>query len=146
MTILELTNEPVGVTLQNSVRQNVCENNSVLAGCNVHWLFRGSAVDLETGKHGIRHLIGRILTEAQAEFPLYTGDNRNLYLTYGLTTDQIVSKVRSVNGFDKYPDHTIEHYLSVKLAGIVGKVQMTGKEDKARTCKRPRCKWYLIAK
>lgn len=147
MTTIQLTNEVAGAALQNSVRQNVTENNSVLAGCNVHWLFRGSVVDLETGKHGIRWLIARILTEAQASFPLYSGNFRNVYVSYGLTTEEIVSKIRSVNGYDKYPDKTIADYLSVIMTrdNQVASIQMTNREDPNRNCKRPRKKWYLIA-
>jgi hypothetical protein len=148
MTTLELINEPVGTALQNTVRQNITENNSVLAGCNVHFLFRGSAIDLQSGKHGIRWLIARILTEAQAEFPRFNGqDNRSLYVQYGLTTDQIISQVRSVNGFDKYPDKTIADYLSVIMTkdNQIASVQMSNREDRNRNCKRPRRKWYLIA-
>lgn len=146
MTTNQLTNQPAGVELQAPVNQAITENNSVLAGCNVHFLFRGSRVNLETGKNGIRWLIAEILTEAQAIFPEYSGQFRNVYLAYGLTTEEIISKVRSVNGFDKYPDHTIEQYLSVIMTGDkqVARIQMTGREDRPRLCKKPRCKWYLL--
>jgi hypothetical protein len=147
MTITQLINEPAGATMQLPVNQAITENNSVLSGCGVHFLFRGSRVNLETGKNGIRWLITEILTEAQAIFPLYAGAYRNLYLSYGLTTEEIIAKVRSVNGFDKYPNHTIEQYLSIIMTKDkqVSRIQMTGKEDRPRDCKRPRCKWYLIA-
>lgn len=145
MTITELTNEVAGAELQGIVRQAITENNSVLSGCKVHYLFRGSAVNLETGKHGIRWLIAQILEQAQAVFPVYAGEYRNIYIQYGLTTEDIVSKVRSINGFDKYPDKTISDYLDHEMKGQVGKIRMTKNEDCNRTCKVPRNKWYLIA-
>src|SRR6266568_1188796 len=107
MQIESLINEACGEKLQGVIRQNSTEQNSVLAGCKVHFLFRDHIVDLETGKHGIRWLIARILTEAQAVFPKYSGEYRNVYVAYGLTTDQIISKVRAVFGADRYPDKTI---------------------------------------
>jgi hypothetical protein len=147
MTITQLTNSAVGQEMQSTVAQAVTENNSVLAGCNVHFLFRGSAVDLTTGKHGIRWLIARILTERQAVLPVYAGAYRNVYLNVGVTTEEIISKVRAVNGFDKYPDKTIADYLSVimKRDGQVASIQLTNSEDCNRDCKRPRKKWYLLA-
>jgi hypothetical protein len=77
MTTEQLTNSPCGAELQSELRSSVAANNSIEAGCNVHWLFRGSVVDLATGKHGIRWLIARILTEAQAVFPEFSQARRN---------------------------------------------------------------------
>jgi hypothetical protein len=148
MTVKQLENIPVGSDLDTAVNQSIQENNSVIAGCNVHWIFRGSCVDFETGKHGIRHLITRILTEAQAVFPPYAGNYRESYLAYGLTVSDITAKIRAVNGYDKYPDQTIADNLCTVLKGIVGCIQMFNDEDRKRpaNCKRPRKKWYLIAK
>ena len=99
MTVTELTNSVCGKSLQNNVRTASMELASVQAGCQVHTLFRPSVVDLETGMHGIRWLIARILAEK--------GE---------MTTAQICAFVRSVNGFDKYPDKTILHNLSHVMA------------------------------
>ena len=147
MTITQLTNTVCGAELQSNVRQAATELASVQAGCGVNTLFRPSVVDLESGKHGIRWLIARILTEAQAVFPRYAGEYRNVYVAYGLTTEQICSRVRAANGFDKYPDKTIIQNLSVVMArsNQSASIQLTGKEDADRNCKRPRRKWYLLA-
>ena len=151
MTVTQLINEACGASLQNEIRTTAQELASVQAGCNVHWIFRPSIVDLETGMHGIRHTLVRILQESDAVLPLAPHSDttpfefRNVYLAKGLTTDEIANKFRAINGFDKYPNRTIADNLSTVLKGIVASVQMTSKEDLNRTCKRPRVKWYLIA-
>ncbi len=146
MTVNSLISNPIGTELQNPVRSAIAETNSVLTGCSVPSLFHASCVDLETGKHGIRWLIARILSEASAVFPKFNGNFRNIYLAYGLTTDEIIGKVRQVNGFDKYPDKTIRDNLSIVMfrSRHVDCVQMTSAEDDSRSCKRPRVKWYLV--
>ena len=146
MTINQLINEVAGAELQASVRQATGELASVQAGCGVHTLFRPSVVDLETGRKGLRWLIARILKEAGAEHPKYNGAFRNVYVATGLTVDEIICKVRACNGFDKYPDSTIQDnlYVVMQRAGQVGKVSRTSREDAKRTCNRPRCVWYLI--
>ena len=146
MTINQLINEVAGAELNASVRQASTELASVQAGCGVHTLFRPSVVDLETGRNGLRWLIARILKEAGAEHPKYNGSFRNVYVATGLTVDEIVSKVRACNGFDKYPDSTIQDnlYVVMQRAGQVGKVSRTSREDSKRTCQRPRAVWYLI--
>lgn len=146
MTINQLINEVAGAELQASVRQATGELASVQAGCGVHTLFRPSVVDLETGRNGLRWLIARILQEAGAEHPKYNGSFRNVYVATGLTVDEIISRVRACNGFDKYPNSTIEDnlYVVMQRAGQVGKVSRTSREDSNRTCNRPRAVWYLI--
>ena len=143
-----ITTEPKGAELQAPVNQAITETNSVLAGCNVHYLFRGSRVNLETGRNGIRWLIAEILLAAQMgkAYVEYSGNLRKGYLAFSLTTEQICERVRAINGFDKYTNHTIEQYLSRYMVKDkqVGKIQMTNEEDFDRTCNRPRCKWYLM--
>lgn len=141
-----ITTEPKGAELQAPVNQAVTETNSVLAGCNVHFLFRGSRVNLETGRNGIRWLIAEILADAQAVFPKFDGNFRNIYLSYGLTTEQIIERVQAINGKDKYPPHTIAQYLSRYMVKDqqVARIQMTTNEDSDRDCLKPRCKWYLL--
>jgi hypothetical protein len=165
MTVTQLINEACGADLQGTMRATIQETNSVLAGCNVHYLFRGSVIDLETGKNGVRWLIVRLLHEAQAEFPKFNGqDYRNIYLSYGLTSEDIIDRIRAINGSDKYPDQTILDNLSDVLipSGEVGSIRMTNLEDRGRNnrankakriargknaiAKAPRCKYYLIAK
>lgn len=148
MTVTQLTNEAVGQSLNSQLRKSIGENNSVLAGCNVHWLFRNSCIDLQTGRHGIRWLIYRILSENQAVFPRYNGQYRNVYINFSLTTQQIIDRVRAHNGFDKYPDKTILHYLGVIMSrdGQIASLRMTKEEDPASNGRKiPRKKWYLIA-
>lgn len=149
MTINQLINEVAGAEFQTSVRQAATELASVQAGCGVHTLFRPSVVDLETGRNGLRWLIARILKEAGAEHPKYNAKTqafRNVYVATGLTKDAIVKRVRACNGFDKYPDSTIEDnlYVVMQRAGQVDKVTRTSREDSKRTCQRPRCVWYLV--
>jgi hypothetical protein len=146
MTIMQLTNEVCGVSLQNHIRQASTELASVQAGCKINSLFRPSVVDCETGKHGIRWLIARILSENNAILPVYAGNFRNVYLNIGMTTDSICAKVRQINGFDKYPDKTIIHNLSEVMtkSGQVSSLKMTASEDVTRTSKRPRKLWYLV--
>ena len=165
MNVIDLTNEACGADLQGTIRSTVQETNSVLAGCNVHYLFRGSIDDLETGKNGVRWLIVRLLREAQAEFPKFDGVNyRNVSVAYGLTSEDIIDRIRAINGADKYPDQTILDNLSDVLipSGEVGSVRMNNFEDRNRNsranrakriargktpvAKAPRCKYYLIAK
>jgi hypothetical protein len=110
MTVIQLTNSVCGAELQNNVRQAATELASVQAGCKVHTLFRPSVVDLESGKHGVRWLIARILTEIGAT-------KRN----GAVTAKTVIDFVRAINGPDKYPPHTIRQNLSVvmKRAGQV---------------------------
>lgn len=123
MTVTQLTNSVCGEYLQNNVRQASNELASVQAGCNVHTLFRPSIVDLETGLHGIRWTIARILTE-QGE----------------MTTAQVCSFVRSVNGFDKYPDKTILHNLSHVMAQAG---QVTSRPIRTGRRGRPEYLWRI---
>ena len=164
MNVIDLTNEACGADLQGTIRSTVQETNSVLAGCNVHYLFRGSIVDLETGKNGVRWLIVRILREAQAEFPKFNGNFRPVYLAYGLTSETIIDRIREINGADKYPDQTILDNLTDILAksGEVDSIRMNNFEDRNRNsrankakriargkypiAKAPRCKFYLVRK
>ena len=182
MTVSQLINEVCGTELQVSVRSTVQETNSVLAGCKVHYIFRGSIVDLETGKNGLRWLIVRILKDAQAEFPRFNHEGykhaieagneagnssadeeffRPIYLSYGLTSEDIIDRIRAINGADKYPDQAILDVLSTVLADEVDSIRMSNSEDSDRNSKAnqarrlargkspiarsPRCKFYLIA-
>lgn len=155
MTVIELTNtaSESGKAFADNVRTMAQELASVQAGFEVHSLFCPSVVDLETGKHGIRHLIERILKQVQAHFKRAPRKdnlpfpNRNVYVAYGLPTSEIISAVRAANGFDKYPDKTIYDVLCsvMEKDNEVSSVQLTNAEDCNRSCKRPRKVWYLIA-
>jgi hypothetical protein len=129
MTVSQLISEACGESLQGDIRASVAANNSVLAGCNVHWLFRGSIVDLETGMHGIRWTILRILSQAADK---------------GMTTAEVIAAVRLANGADKYPDRTILHNLGVVLtrAGqVVGIRQPVTRADGSKTSRKF---WYVV--
>jgi hypothetical protein len=169
MTVTQLTNTICGESLQSNVRQTSVELASVQAGCGVHSLFRPSYTDLETGMHGIRWLIARILTQRETVLPVAPRhDNkpfefRNVYIGSGMTTEEICKAVRLAYCDDKYPLATIEQNLSVVMrkAGQVRSIQMTSEEDSERNsfdnrqwriangrhpiCKRSRHKWYLVA-
>lgn len=122
MKTIELSNKPVGTELMEVIRQAQVEQNSVLNGCNVHYLFRNHWVDTQSGEHGIRSLITRILANNPR----------------GLTTRQIVVEVRKVNGYDRYPNKTVEQYLSVFMrVTVVGIPMRTGRPG------RPTNRWYL---
>lgn len=146
MKLVDLVNEALQAPeLQGDIRQNSMEQNSVLAGCGVHWLFRDHIVDLATGKHGIRWAIAKVMTQHNAYAK--RGESQDLYLKIGLTTRQIDALIRAEFGVDRYPFKTIEQYLSVIMRkdGQIGSVEMTCYQDRQRHCKRPRYKWYLIA-
>ncbi len=191
MTKLELTNTGCGESLQSPINTAITENNSVLEGSEVHYLFRGSRVNLKTGRHGIRWFIAEILTAALAEFKPYElmtckRDNEDkpirnekgdlipdnakiekylpVYIAYGLTTDQIIHRIREEqkkdggNGSIKYPDKTIRQNLSVIMARDlqVAYVEATASEEQTRRTVeakegilsdslKPRVRWYLVA-
>lgn len=150
MQTMQYNNSPVGGDLNETINTNVQETNSVLAGCNVHYLFRGSVINTKTGRHGIENLITDILMANSAHFKKYdekvNKNYRHVYLFYGLTAKQIIAKVRQVNGGDKYPDSTIYQYLSVfmKRAGKVDFIRPKKEEDKGHKG-RTENRWYLIA-
>ena len=149
MNIIKLQNAVVGAELQAPVRATVCETNSMLAGCNVHWIFRGSMIDLETGMHGVRHAITRIMRANRADCA-----------ERAMTADDIIIAIRACNGGDKYPDQTIRDNLCTVLADEVTSIQLSNEADSNRNasiyramrrsnglneiCKRPRAAYYLV--
>ena len=141
MTATQLINEVAGAELQPVINQTQRETNSMLAGCNVHWIFRASYTNNETGRHGIRHLIVQLLTSTGAVFGPKA--SRDAIRAKALTTRQIIALVRQVNGFDKYPDKTISDVLCNVLPNEVASIQLTNWEDRNRPCKRPRKVWYV---
>lgn len=135
--ILKLTNRPKGRKLQASVHAASLENASVQAGCGVHWFFRdGAWVNLETGQHGIRWLVAQILAQHGAFSP-----------ETGMRSDEVAACVRAANGFERYPDETVAQTLArdLRKSGQVAAYRMTSAEDWNRTCKTPRCRYYLLA-
>lgn len=163
MNVIDLINEVAGAELQAPVKAAIATTNSTLAGCNVHTLFRGSYVDLETGRHGARWLLARILMQAGSVHDAKLHDaaakrlksGRSLaraskavrnYVSAGMTTEQLIAAVRAVNGADKYPDKTIRQNLSIVMrrAGQVATLRLPVTVDRERGCKTTRKLWFLV--
>ncbi len=119
------------------------DTNNMLASAGVKFLLRNHYTDLATGTNGIEALIKNILMAHGAVWPKNVEDTtfRHMAIAGSMLTEDIILEVRNTFGEDRYPDSTIRMYLS--SFGEFGKIQMTGKEDKDRTCARPRCKWYV---
>ncbi len=137
MTVTQLINSIQGESLNGNIRQTSTELASVEAGCGVHWLFRPSMVDTETGMHGLRWFVIRLLNEVNAT----SKEN-------GLTAWEIICKLRQCNGFDKYPDTTLYQNLSIvlKRSGQVAKAPLSRRESRNRCnprCKRSVAVWFL---
>lgn len=134
--------------IDNAIKEQGAALASVCAGIGAASIFRPHWVDSETGLHGVRWLIARILTEAGAVHPKFDGAFREVYTRTSMTTADIIAKVREANGFNRYPDKTILDVLSTVMTQDeqVGSIQLTGAEDAGRTCRRPRKVWYLIQK
>lgn len=147
MTATQIQNAPVGIEFQPAIRQMASELASIQAGCDVHTLFRPSWTDNETGVHGVRGLVSRILSQAGACLVRWNGaaETRPFYVQAGLKTDDIIGAIRSANGFDKYPDKAIlDRLTQFTREGWIGAVQLRSSEDKERKSKRPRKVWHLI--
>jgi len=158
MTITELTNTACGESLQGNVCAAINETNSVLAGCGVHFIFRGSTIDNVTGLQGLRWAITRVLTQAGPA---------------GMFAEQIMDIIRNspdCAALNKYPDQTFSDNLCTVLKGAVVCWQLTGAQDSGRNsadwqamrvrrnawrksnglapidtfCKRPRKLWALV--
>lgn len=132
---------------------NVLENgkdaNNVLTVAGVSPVFQTHVFNVETGKHGIKHLIAEILTEAEAVFPegAEGTELRPIVIAASMLADDIKAEVerRFSAGSTRYPYATVHQYLSVFMVreGMVCKFQMTAKEDAGRHCCKPRTRYYL---
>jgi hypothetical protein len=126
MTINQLTNAPKGAELQSSLVESIDATNSVLAGCNVHFLFRGSTIDNQTGLQGLRWAIMRVLSQAADT---------------GLTCEEIIDIIRSSPTFavaHKYPGQTYADNISNVLipAGQVVATERDALEDSERNSEK----------
>ena len=127
-------------------------NNVLTTSSVVSPLFHTHYVNMETELHGISNLIAEILTEREAVFPLgiENGEFRKIAIASSMFADEIIEQVQSrfASGSVRYPYTTVHQYLSVFMfrKGQVGKVKLSGAEDKPRHCCKPRCKWYLVQK
>lgn len=143
-TVMKLTG-PASPELAPIMAATRGELASIEAGANIHFLFRPSWVDGNTGRHGLRWLVARILSDAGAALRPFEGQYRSAYIANSMRTDEIIAKVRQANGFDKYPDKTVIDLLRTwEREGMIGGIQLTAKEDKDRTSKRPRKVWFLL--
>ena len=160
MTVEQLTNLACGESLQGAITEAINANNSVMAGCNVHFLFRGCLIDNLTGMHGLRWAIMRVLQSAPDT---------------GLTCEEIRDIIRSspeCAALSKYPCQTYSDNLCTVLteAGQVVGVQRSNVEDSERNseamiairfrrnawrvanglqpknvlCNRPRVAWFTV--
>lgn len=132
---------------------NVLENgkdaNNVMTVAKVSPVFQTHVFNVETGKHGIKHLIAEILTEAEAVFPegAENTELRPIVLAASMLADDIKAEVerRFSAGSTRYPYATVHQYLSVFMVreGMICKFKMTAKEDAGRHCCKPRTRYYL---
>ena len=133
-------------------------NNFLSASGKVAPVFHTHFTDMESGKNGIANLIAKILIENDAVFPrdIENTELRSIAIASAMLTSEIMAQVEEQFkcGSNRYPQATIENYLSVfmfrqtgkHLSKVkVGKIQLTKTEDVSRKCPKPRCKWYLIA-
>lgn len=132
---------------------NVLENekdvNNVLTVAGIPPVFQTHVFNVESGKHGIKHLIAEILTANEAVFPegAENTELRPIVLAASMLASDIKSEVerRFSAGSSRYPYATVHQYLSVFMvqSGMVCKFQMTAKEDAGRQCCKPRTRYYL---
>jgi hypothetical protein len=101
---------------------------------------------------GIMALVRDILREGQAEFArgIEATELRKIAVAASMFTSEILAEVqaRFSAGTTRYKVQSVKNCLSTygKLDGTIGKIQLSNTEDKPRTCAKPRCKWYRIAK
>jgi len=136
MTTMQLTNEPKGQEFNSDIRADMKAQASMLAGVQVHYLFRPHVTDLETGRHGVRWLIARILTEAGAV--AVAGQQPEAVMT----TATVIARVRQAAGPDRYTDLTVRQYLAVimRKSGQTASVQTARRQGLGR----PQLSWWLI--
>ena len=134
------------------VGQNCQDINHVLTGCGVKPHVQTHWTDTTTGQGGLALLIEQILRSAGAEFVagIEQSPLRTVAICSSLYTEQIIALVQAkfAGGSSRYPDQSVRNYLSTYMtkSGLVGQIKLTNKEDRERSCCRPRTKWYLVAK
>jgi hypothetical protein len=152
----------MNTTLNNSQSNNsltsetlsACQDiNNVLTTSNITSpIFHTHYTNLATGKHGIAELISEILTSNGAIFPkdIANTEFRSLGIAASMYVHEIEAAVQSIftAGSVRYPSATIKTYLAVFMLkkGIIGKIQLTSKEDCNRTSKKSRTKYFLVQK
>ena len=141
----------LAINMQSEVISNEQDINNILTTShNVPPIFHTHYVNMASQAHGIAALIKEILTDNNSTFPANVGSTefRSIAISSSMFTDDIYNEVqkRFSAGSIRYPKSTIICSLSVFMfkKGLVGKIQLTGKEDVDRPCNRPRCKFFLI--
>ena len=137
--ILVNTSRPQGQEFQADLTENARATASVMAGMEVPLAFRPHLADLETGRHGIKWLIVRILRECGAVLDS-NGQPEKI-----VTSAYVAHKVSQVIGPDRYTYQSVKQYLSSTLIklGLVGKITFSNGADSRRSCKRPRNGYWL---
>ena len=139
--ILVNTSRPQGQEFQAELTENARATASVMAGMEIPFPFRPHLADLQTGRHGIKWLIVRILRECGAVA------NSQGQPEKVVTSAYIAHKVSKVIGPDRYTYQSVKQLLSSQLinCGLVGKIQLSNGADSNRSCKRPRNGYWLKA-
>jgi len=132
-----MANEILGVSQEIN---QICEANKT------RYAFRTHYVNTKTGDTGIEALIISILSGATFKSNIEATGNRKMAIAQSFYAFEVINEVRAIFGSERYPDETIIQLLSSNMVktGIVGKIQLSGIEDKPRNCCRPRNKFYLI--
>lgn len=153
--------QAAAIAMNRDVQNNTQDLNNVLATSKkVNPWHQLNYTNMDTEQHGCKNLILEIMQsykvndesdEGEIYFPagIEQTVERPIAIACSMFTEQIHAAVmaRFTNGSDKYPLKTIKHNLGeimLKKDKTVGKIQLTGDEDKDRKGARPRCKWYLI--
>ena len=138
------------VSLSAETLQASRDINVTLTACetvkpHVMTLYVNPALNLQ----GIADLIAYILTEREAIFPagIELTELRAVVIAGSLFRSQIEREIQNAftSGTTRYPLQTVKNFLGVYGKGIIGKIQLSSAEDTGRPCKRPRCKYFLIA-
>lgn len=144
-------------TKVNEAAKRLCSNvlesgkdaNNVMTVAGIPSVFQTHVFNVETGKHGVKHLIAEILTEAGAVFPegIENTEFRPVAVAASMKAEDIKAAVdrHFAAGSSRYPYATVHQYLSVFMfkEGMICKFQLTSKEDNGRTCRKPRTCYYL---
>jgi hypothetical protein len=129
-----------------NIHSNIQDINHELQGRQVNPMLHGHWTD-----GGVEQMIVDALTERGAVFPanVMNTEFANVAKSAAMFTQEIkdVIEAKFTAGTARYPLETVETYLSVFMPrkGKVGKIKLTGAEDKDRKCCKPRTKWFLIA-
>ena len=152
---IESAEQKTALAMSREIVQGSQDINNVLSTSKVtRAVFHTHFVSMDNSLFGIADLITSILTDNGATFPkgIEKTALRGVALSASLTTEEVMHAVerRFTAGSIRYPLQTIKSYLSVFMSkgkkATIGKIKMSNAEDANRSCCKPRCKWYVIAK